>query len=402
MAGRSVQLTLLAVYFALASFFAALAARGFLVPLIAHELGADRLTVGLLFTVSTLAGAVLSIPSGFLADRFGRREIVILGALLAGASQLGIAFTADVRVYLAMQFIGGFGAAAAQTALYATVVDHAPPGKVGRAMGWMTLSMQVGFLAGPALAGVISPFTTLRIDLVLTTGLCLVPIAASFFLGPNRHRRQRHRLLAALGEVVRTPGFLPIAVGLFGATMLWGTAQAYLPLFGREHLGLSPAAIGYMLTLQAFANGASRIPGGRIVDRSRRRRWIVAIGTSGYAIAMLLLPRTSGFWAPTLLLVAGVPFLATAFIALGVVFSRLGSAAARGTAMGVYSAVLFGGLAAGPAVFGTVMQRGGYATGFTACAAASAGLSALMLMMRAVESRARGAAVLLPPAAPGT
>ena len=399
--GRA-RLALFAVYAALASFFAALAARGFLVPLIAHDQGADRATVGLLFTLSTLAAAILSIPAGLLADRFGRREIVIGSALLAGLSQLGIALTHDVRLYLLMQFVGGIGSGAAQTALYAIVADRAPAGQVGRAMGWMSLSLQVGFLSGPAVAGVLAPFMSLRSDLVVTTFLCVIPIAASLFFGPEQHRRTEWPFLASIRDVARSRTFVPVALGLFGGTLLWGTTQAYLPLFGKEELGLPAAQIGYLLTIQAIANGASRIPGGRIVDRSPTKGWIVAVGTIGYAAAILVLPHLSGFWAPTLLLVLGVPFMATAFVALAVSFSTLGSASGRGTAMGFYGAVLFGGLAAGPAIFGPVMERGGYVTGFSSCALAAVLISLVMLMTRSREVRTRTPDVVLPPPAPGT
>jgi predicted MFS family arabinose efflux permease len=382
-AGRSAQVRLLAIYAANASFFAVVTARGFLVPLIAHDLGADRVTVGLLFTVSTLSAAVLSIPAGFLADSIGRREIVVLSAVLGGLSQLGIALTANLQLYLVMQLLGGLGAGAAQAALYALAVDNAPRGQVGRAMGWMTLSLQVGFLTGPAIAGVIARFTDLRGDLVITTGLSVIPIAAAFLFGRDPHRRSGWDIVTPIRDIIRSRGFIPITVGLFGATILFGTVQAYIPLFGREQLGLPAAQIGYMLAIQAIANGASRVPGGRIVDHEQRKGPIVAIGTAAYAIAVLALPHSTGFWIPTLLLVVGVPFIATAFVALSVSFSTLGPESGRGTAMGFYGAVLFGGLAAGPAIFGVVMQRAGYTAGFSACAITAVALSGAMLVTRA-------------------
>lgn len=66
----------MAVYLAAGSIFAALAARGLLLPLRAHELGGDKVQVGLLFTVFTVTAAGLSLAAGFLADRFGRRSLI--------------------------------------------------------------------------------------------------------------------------------------------------------------------------------------------------------------------------------------------------------------------------------------------------------------------------------------
>lgn len=398
----SSRTVLLAVYAATACFSASVSARGFLVPLIAHAQGADRATVGLLFSTATLSAALLSIPAGFLADRFGRREIVLASAVLAGLSQLSIALTSDVHLYLLLQFIGGIGGGASQTALYATAIDESEPGQLGRTMGWTTLALQVGFLAGPAVAAVLVPVLGLRSDLLATTAFSALPFGLAFLLPPNAAPHSSWDLLTPMRDVIASRGFWPVTLGLLGSTLLWGTTQAYLPVFGKEQLRLPDAQIGYLLTIQAIVNGASRVPGGWIVDRMPRKGLIVALGVFGYAIAVLLLPHTTGFWVPALVLVAGVPFVATGFVAISVTFSTLGSAAGRGTAMGFYGAVLFAGLSIGPALFGPLMNRGGYGLGFTTAAVVGSAIAALMLLTRAREGRARTRAVALPPPAPGT
>ena len=63
--------------------------------------------------------------------------------------------------------------------------------------------------------------------------------------------------------------------------------------------------------------------------------------------------------------------------------------------------MLFLGLAAGPLLFGPIVQAYGYAAGFTACAVVSIALALVMAAMHAEPLRRR-AEVPLPPAAPGT
>ena len=384
--GRTAGGSAVAVYVAAGAFFAALAARGFLVPLRANELGADRLTVGLLFSVSTLSAAALSIPAGFLADRLGHRAMVVVSSLLGGATQLAIALTADVHLYLFWQVVGGLGGGAAQAALYAAVADASPGNRLGRAIGWLTLSMQVGFLSGPAVSGLLLQFTSYASDLAITSALYLLAaLAAPFF--PTRERRVAGWNVAApLRRMATRPGFIPVIVGLFGATMLWGTSQAFLPLFAKQVLLLPGAAIGFLVAIQAVANGLSRVPSGRLVDNAPRKGGLVAMGVIVYAVAIVALPYLRGFWVPALVLAAAVPFLATAFVALGVAVSELAPEAGRGIAMGVYSAVLFLGLAAGPTLFGAVMTAAGYTVGFTAAGATAILFSLVMLAARAVIS----------------
>jgi MFS family permease len=189
-------------------------------------------------------------------------------------------------------------------------------------------------------------------------------------------------LIAPVRQIARQPGFLAMTVGMLGATMLWGTLQAYLALFGTEQLHLSEAMIGYMVAAQALTNGLSRLPAGRLVDRLARPGVIVVIGVAGYSLTLAILPHLSGFWAPTLLLALTVPLIATTYMAIGVAYNGMAAPQTRGVAMGLYGAVLYVGLGAGPAAFGGLMQTHGYTAGFSAAAVVGlvcAGLVALLV-----------------------
>src|SRR5258708_20920968 len=76
------------LYVAAGASFAALSARGLTVPLYAHDLGASRFEVGALFSVSTLAAALLSLPSGVLVDRFGARALLATAFVLPAGARL--------------------------------------------------------------------------------------------------------------------------------------------------------------------------------------------------------------------------------------------------------------------------------------------------------------------------
>jgi MFS family permease len=172
-------------------------------------------------------------------------------------------------------------------------------------------------------------------------------------------------------------------------------------VFGREALGLPSAQVGYLLALQAVVNGLSRLPGGRLVDRARHRWPIVFVGVLGFSAALVVLGHTTGFVAPAIVLAVGTPFTAIAFVAMGVVFGDLSAASTRGVTMGMYGTILFFGLAAGPLLFGPLIQGFGYAAGFTACAAVASALAMVMAALHAEPLRGR-TEVPLPPAAPGT
>lgn len=381
-----------AIYLAAGASFAALGARGLTVPLYAHEIGADRFTVGALFSVSTLAGALLSLPSGVLVDRFGARSLLLISLALSGTSQLAIALTPSVPPMFAWQIIGGLGAGAQQAALFAAVTESVKSGRLGRAMGWLTLSMQAGFFLGPTIAGLALQWLDIRTDIAVTTALLLVAIPGAIAAGNTRQSRGGLSLRGPMRALLAQPAFVPVVLGLVSGSLVWGTIGAFLPIFGKEALGLPSAQVGLLLAVQAVANGASRVPGGWLVDRAKRRWPIVLVGTLVWAAAIAILPQLHGFWLPAILLVVATPFMATGFVAIGVVFADLSAASTRGVTMGAYGTVLFIGLSAGPLLFGPLVQDYGYSAGFIACAVTAVVLALVMAAFQAEPVRRRRAA----------
>jgi MFS family permease len=392
----------LAIYVATAALFASIAARGLTVPLYAYSIGASRFEVGALFSISTFAAALLSLPSGLLVDRFGPRTLLVASLVLSAGSQLATAASPSVAPLFLWQLVGGLAAGAQQSALFSSVTESVSGSRLGRAMGWLTFSMQAGFFLGPSLAGIALRWIDIRTDIAVTTALVALAIPGALLAsGTRQHQGRGLSLREPLLALVAQRAFLPVTIGLVAMTLVWGTIGAFLPVFGKEALGLPSSQVGYLLALLAVVNGASRPVGGRLVDRSRQRWPIVFAGVVIWAASAAVLGHLTGFVAPAIVLVIGTPFMAIAFVAMGVVFGDLSAVSTRGVTMGMYGTVLFAGLAAGPLIFGPIVQNYGYAAGFTACA----GVAVLLVIVMAalhVEPRRRRAASPIPPATPGT
>ena len=390
------------LYVAAGAVFATIAARGVTVPLYAHEMGASRFAVGALFSVATIAAALLSLPSGVLVDRFGARTLLAISLAATAISQIATAFTVSVPPLFLWQIVGGLAAGAQQSALFSAVTESVSRGRLGRALGWLTLSMQIGFTLGPAVAGLALRWIDLRTDIAITTVLLVFTIPGAIAASQTRqHTGQGLVLMAPLKALARQAAFVPVTVGLIAMTLVWGTFGAFVPIFAKESLGLQSSQVGYLLGLQAIFNAGSRPIAGRLVDRARRRWPIVLVGVVVWSVAVVVLGHQTGFLVPAIVIAIGTPFIASAFVAAGVVFGDLSAASTRGVTMGIYGTVLFLGLSAGPLLFGPIVQGYGYAAGFTACAVVAVALVLVMAAMQAEPLRRRSE-VPVPPSAPET
>src|SRR5258708_960589 len=204
--------------------FAALSAGGLTVPLYAHDLGASRFEVGALFSVSTLAAALLSLPSGVLVDRFGARALLGTSFVLAAGSQLATAFTPSVAPLFLWQVIGGLAARAQPAALFSALTESTSGNRLGRAVGWLALFLPARVLLWPSIAGIALRWVTLPTDIALTTALLLfaapAAVAAS---GTRQHTGHGLNLRAPLQSLLANRSFVPVSIGLVAATLVIDT-----------------------------------------------------------------------------------------------------------------------------------------------------------------------------------
>lgn len=149
------------------------------VPLDAEQrlgLGPDR--IGLALGFVSLMGLALAWPSGVLADRFGRKAVIVPATIAAGGAMLlfGAAnswptFAAAAAVWAAAVGIGGSVPAA-----YAS--DIAPRGMTAAALGAYRSMADLGYVVGPLVLGVVagaaSPRAAYAVAAALTTVAALV------------------------------------------------------------------------------------------------------------------------------------------------------------------------------------------------------------------------------------
>lgn len=128
-------------------------------PLYAHAaLGQSVGTAGLVAAVLGGAGVVARLGWGRLVDQVKNTPMLLL--CLALVTGLGLAFCAVAERWSdSLIWVGagifGFSALAANAVIMSAVVGSAAPGSVGRASGWVSLGLYLGFMVGPITFGLI-------------------------------------------------------------------------------------------------------------------------------------------------------------------------------------------------------------------------------------------------------
>jgi MFS family permease len=118
-----------------------------LLPLLAQTFGLSLAQVGMIRSAHRIAMAAFQIPAGLIAERFGERNLLALGTLIAGLAFLALGYVAGFWATLIALFFAGVGSAV-QHPLSSTIISHAYPGDGRRgALGTYNFFGDVGKFA---------------------------------------------------------------------------------------------------------------------------------------------------------------------------------------------------------------------------------------------------------------
>jgi predicted MFS family arabinose efflux permease len=360
-------------------------------PQLRADLNFDYSQIGILLGVFMIAGAVLSLPSGMIANRLGDRLTIQIGlvALVAGGVILG---TGDsFPAALIGRIVGGFGAVFITVPAAKILTDWFVGKEMATAMSVLGVAWPVGIAAGMSLLPFINVWADWRVAVYVTSA---VPALAIF-------------LVASLPAPGREPGGAP-EVGGAQRTPLWsirprefwiilaGAAawplmstggyvvfSSYAPVMLIDR-GVSHTTAALIISILSWLLIVIIPLGGYLADLTGKKDLMFWGGCLAAAAAIGLVP----VWDPVALWVV---LSAALGFTVGMVMALPGEALSpesRATGLGLYYTVYYVGTGALPAIAGWIQDTMGsaaYVIWFSALCLALAPFS--LLAFRILQRR---------------
>jgi MFS family permease len=322
---------------------------------------ADEAGLGLLFAAFSVTALALRPYAGRLADRRGRRPLLVGGAGLVALVALGHTLTTDLSVLIGLRLLLGAAEALYFVAGIAALADLAPPGRAGEALSFNSAALYLGLAFGPLIGQ----------GLVGMAGFDAAWVGVAVLAGLAAALAVRLPETAPRSDPAIPPGPFIHRAAVVPGLLLFAGVAAMAGLFAlggphAERLGLDLWSVTFVVfgglvvaTRIALARLPDRLPPLRVAGLALL---LAGIGLIGIASA----PGALVFLLGTAVLAVGVALLTPAVFAA--VFTQV-PAAERGSAAGTASACIDLGFGGGPLLFGFVATSLGVGAAFGAAAA---------------------------------
>lgn len=351
-------------------------------PSIVQELSISPQDVGLLISVFTFPMAISTLVFGVLADRFGRKKIIVPSLMLFGIAGVACTFARDFNLLLILRFFQGIGAAPLFSLSFTIIGDLYSEKERTAAMGYNVSVINVGHASYPAIGGALAmvgwyyPF--LLSFIAIPVGLLVL-----FSLKnpePKKEQRLKEYLSSAWQSIKNRQAVGLFIVGAITFMIFSGAYLTYFPLLIEHSFGASPFVIGLVISSGFLTAAFTSSQLGKLTKVYSERNLIKAAFIP-YALALVIIPFVSNLW---LLLIPAIIFgIGHGIIDPGRITLVLGLAPMRHRAafISVDETFLLLGVTSGPLLMGAIFVLWGISGVFYAGAVFSIAMLVLAVSM---------------------
>ena len=224
---------------------------------ITQKFGVGMTQAGILLGMSSLFGLIGSILGGALADRFGRRKLILFGLIFSGLSSLLFGLAWDIRMMYGLVVIVGLLSRIAAPAQDAMMADILPESKRQEGFGITRVAYNYAWIFGTALGGLIAARSFMAL-FVLDAVLSLIVAAVLFRFLPETkpvqraETRQEESLLNIVRGyrvVLRDLGYIVFTLAGMLVLVVYQQQYSSLAVYLKDVHNISPRMYGIMLSI---------------------------------------------------------------------------------------------------------------------------------------------------------
>lgn len=343
-------------------------------PLFARSFGAGAAAIGLTLSVFALARVVLNVPLGLLADRNGRRPLLILGPLVSALGMIGSGFATGIGELLAWRALAGAGSAMYMNTAQVYLADISTSETRARILGANHAALLFGVTLGPGIGGLLGELFGYRMPFFAVGGAGVIAALYGYLRLPetrpapleidatSRSQASQPSWRTLLGS----RDFLAVCAvtaSIFASRA--GGRFTLMALLAVTKFDYTTGALGALFTVMALVNLFGVAPAAVIADRFGRK-WAIVPSGAVIAFAFVLLAVSDSqalFLVAACVLAVGTSIIGPAPAAYA---ADIAPPALRGLTLGAFRTAGDVGFVLGPVLLGALADATSIAWGLTA------------------------------------
>jgi MFS family permease len=260
-------------------------------PKYVEALGGTAAIIGLIGASELIARALVQMPGGYLADKYGRKWLIFTMTFFAGLARVFYIFAPSWEWILVGAVMGGF-AGLYQPALNAIIADSVPKEKRGMGFSIIQLIASASTTPAPLIAG----FLYTKMGLVPSVRLSYIVVVIGFLAASALRTRLKEtvedpakiNLSEMLGsypksfresinvwKVVPRGAFILFLV-FIATNFTVGLFQPVFTLYILDDLGIDYVAFSYIMTTLFVSMIILALPAGKIIDKVGKKKPLMA------------------------------------------------------------------------------------------------------------------------------
>jgi MFS family permease len=266
-------------------------------PKMANVLDVSNERIGLLITAFTVPGMFLTPFLGVIADRVGRKTILVPSLFIFGIAGTACAFATDFTWLLILRFIQGIGGASLGALNVTLIGDLYEGNRRATAMGYNGSVLSVGTASYPAIGGGLA---LLGWFYPFYLSLLAIPVGLFVILSLDNPEPDNHKNIRAYARDVWESLKSKKVIGLFAANfltfiMLYGGYLTFFPILLDEQFGKSSFVIGIMLSGSSLITAIASSQLGNLTQRFQESSLIISAAIL-YLGVFISLPFIQNIW----------------------------------------------------------------------------------------------------------
>ncbi len=226
---------------------------GIVIPLLtfyAEDFNATPFDIGLLVASYSLMQFIFAPILGSLSDKYGRRPILFLSIIGSGIGYLMMGFAGALWVIYAGRILGGITGGNLSTA-QAYIADVTTRENRAKGMGLFGMAFGLGFILGPAIAGILSKFGH-EVPFLFAAGLSFANAVLLFFVLPESRKfdekpvERKNRVIELL-DAFKDSRFTIITVEYFFLVTSFSMMTTAFAYYTMTKFGYDASQTGYLL-----------------------------------------------------------------------------------------------------------------------------------------------------------